>query len=122
MAIKNLLHLSIEFRNYFILFRVSLMKLGNCEYGFFDLIKKLYQWCPSFLLKRKKKKDKGLNTKMINLNVSKIQGLSLHPKHHTDAEFLRHKFRRHKFLLKLRFHFIKPIYFRLKEIYNSCTW
>ena len=108
---KNVLDLSVEFRNYFIVFRESLFKLGNCENDCFDLIKKVFQWCPSYSLKGDKKKDKGLNLKIICLNVSKIQGFFYTKQHHTDANFLGHKFRRHKFFLKIRFHFLKGIYF-----------
>jgi len=84
---KNLLDLSIKFKDYFIIFRGSLVKLGNWENGCFGLIQNVFAWCPSYSLKGDKKKDKGLNLKMISLNVSKIQELCLHQKHHADAIF-----------------------------------
>jgi len=96
---KNLIGKLTKISNYLTVFRVSLFKLGNWENGYFDLIKNPIGWHPSYLLKRNKKKDKGLNSKMISLSVSKIQGFYLHQQHHTDANFLGHIFFKKLFTL-----------------------
>ncbi len=89
---KNLIGKLTKISNYLTVFRVSLFKLGNWENGYFGLIKNPIGWCPSYFLKRNKKKDKGLNSKMISLSVSKILGFCLHQQHHADANFLGHIF------------------------------
>ena len=53
----------MKISNLLIAFRVSLLKLGNCENGRFDLIQNTFAWCPSYSPKGDKKKDKGPNRK-----------------------------------------------------------
>lgn len=63
---KRLIIKSTKISNQLITFRVSLFKLGNSKNGHNDQIKNTSQWCPSYLLKKDKKKDKGPNLEMIS--------------------------------------------------------